>query len=98
MDDHALYDLLSLRNDNGDGNKNFKSNSRISISGQQLLQHTFFVHFFRHCMTSTLVFFQATISSGRKDRMRDDKRVGIIAKKFEKKPGFFNCNVFAKTP
>ena len=47
-------------------------------------------------MTSTLVFFQATISSGRKDRMRDDKRVGIIAKKFEKKPGFFNCNVFAK--
>ena len=26
LDDHALYDLLILRNDNGDGNENFKSN------------------------------------------------------------------------
>ena len=44
-------------------------------------------------------FFQVTIYSGRKDRMHDDRRVGIIAKKFEKKPKFFfNNNVFAKTP
>ena len=76
-----LYDLLSLRNDNGDGNKNFKGNSRISISGQQLLQHTFFVHFFPSLHDLNVSFFQATISSGRKDRMRDDRRVGIIAKK-----------------
>ena len=99
-DDHALYDLLSLRNDNGDGNENFQSNWRTSKPGQQLVQHTFFCTFFFPSLHDLNVsFFQMTIYSGRKDRMHDDRRLGIIAKKVWKKSEvFFNDNVFAKTP
>lgn len=42
LDDHALYDLLILRNDNGDCNENFKSNRRISKPVTARPQRDFF--------------------------------------------------------
>ena len=95
-DDDALYDLLSLRNDNGDGNEYFQSNWPISKPGQQLVQHTFFCTFFFPSLHDLNVsFFQVTIYSGRKDRMHDDRRVGIIAKKVWKKSEVFLIVTFS---